>query len=240
MMMMMMMMIAPLVTHAVLPAAGLTLAGMGWAHEGDAGRPGAWDRSALGFDSTWSSDRLLPGAEWPPVVSVSDNKGKNRASSFSLSSMAPIGQLGGGGGNGGGTRTRSGTVVPVPVVPQPPLSVAIDYSGQQQYHASHPPPPPLTIDVSAASSSSFGGGGATTHSRTGSRNGSAFSTPTGSGSRSPAGSIYNGGNGGDEMTPIGGPNGNGGRQGWRRVGGETTEEEVERRAMEEEDRELMG
>ena len=241
-------------------AAGLTLAGMGWAHEGDAGRPGRWDRSALGFDSTWSEDELLPGAEWPPAVSA--NKGKSRASSFSLSSMAPIGQLGGG---AAGTRTRSGTLVPSPVpsaaasIPQPPLSIAIDYSGQlppqqQRYHhaSHHPaPPPPLTIDVSAAavaaasSSSSASSSLETTthsHSRTHSRNGgSAFSTPTGSGSRSPAGSIYNGGgNGGDETTPIDPNGGNGARQGWRRVGGETTEEEVERRAMEEEDRELMG
>ncbi|GAA5872957.1 hypothetical protein JCM3774_004886 [Rhodotorula dairenensis] len=228
-------------------AAGLTLAGMGWAHEGDAGRPGSWDRSALGFESTWADDELLPGAEWPPVVSV--NKGKSRASSFSnLSSMPPMPELG---GTSNGTRTRSGTLVPATnanaavqaAIPQPPLSVAIDYSGAgygfgstssasssaTYVHA----PPPLTIDVSAAPFRQA-------HSRnpSASASASAFSTPTGSGSRSPAGSVYDGG-GGD--TPLGNGGGGGGaRQGWRRVGGETTEEEVERRKLEEEDRELMG
>ncbi|TNY24391.1 hypothetical protein DMC30DRAFT_333462, partial [Rhodotorula diobovata] len=34
-------------------AAGLTLASVGWEHEGASGNPGTWDRSALGFPSTW-------------------------------------------------------------------------------------------------------------------------------------------------------------------------------------------
>ncbi|GAA5992840.1 hypothetical protein JCM10908_001366 [Rhodotorula pacifica] len=216
-------------------AAGLTLTSLGWAHEGDAGRPGSWDRSVLGFDSTWSEDELLPGAEWPPAVSV--NKGKSRASSSSnLSSMPPMPELG-----GGGTRTRSGTIVAnthaqASSIPQPPLSVAIDYSGGSSaingngngggyVHAR----PPLTIDATAATSHYA----TTTHSRSHSRSASAFSTPTGSGSRSPAGSVYGG------ETPVSATS-TSARQGWRKVGGETTEEEVERRELEEEDRELMG
>lgn len=280
-----------------LPAAGLTLTSIGWAHEGDCGRPGSWDRSALGFPSTWADDELLPGHEWPPVSSKvasgeqgADRKGKSRSSSFNLSSMPPAHAIEYGyqydSGHGGGERrSRSGTIMPGSMAAsdsattaslpplQPPLSVAIDYSGgvtsssssaaangAGNWSTSHSRSASAASVSSAAyrSSSAYGGG----HSRQASGSGyhsPGFTTPTGgtaaaAGGRSPTGSIYGGVSSSSSSHPpvvvavedhnlYGANNAEteaAHRSGWRKFGEETTEEELERRKLEEEDRELMG
>ncbi|GAA6022709.1 hypothetical protein JCM10207_008073 [Rhodosporidiobolus poonsookiae] len=68
-------------------AAGLTLASVGWRHEGDAGNMGTWDRSGLGWPSTWEKDELLPGREFPPPSFA--GKGKGRASPPLSNSISP-------------------------------------------------------------------------------------------------------------------------------------------------------
>lgn len=245
----------------------MTLTSIGWAHEGDCGRPGSWDRSALGFPSTWDHDELLPGCKWPPSSAngYGHGKGKSRSSSFSLSSMPPSHSLEHGYRNGSsaGTRTRSGTVVPGSSSsppspgaqgqgdleqgqshrpPQPPLSVAIDYSGTPS--TSHPAWTHTRTASASSLSSAYGASG-----YDGAK--SPF-TPTPTGVRSPAGSFYGSGVASPsvgstviafEENNAAGPGAGveAGRQGWRKVGGgETTEEEVARRKMEEEERELMG
>ncbi|GAA5939963.1 questin oxidase family protein [Sporobolomyces koalae] len=79
-------------------AAGLTLASLGWAHEGDAGVVGTWDRSGLGYDETWQDDELLPGATAPNALRASykgksreDSSSSNRSSLSSFGRQAPTG-----------------------------------------------------------------------------------------------------------------------------------------------------
>ncbi|GAA6009671.1 hypothetical protein JCM11491_001054 [Sporobolomyces phaffii] len=96
-------------THAMdgsvfIRAAGLTLSALGWAHEGDRGVAGSWDRSALGFDETWAEDERLPGQA---------HKGKQRETSTlsSRSSLSSFGMsTGSPGGRASSSRSRSGTV----------------------------------------------------------------------------------------------------------------------------------
>ncbi|GJN89975.1 hypothetical protein Rhopal_002964-T1 [Rhodotorula paludigena] len=199
-----------------LRAAGLTLDALGWAHEGDdEGRPGAWDRSALGFPHTWDDSELLPGRTWPPPA-AGDNKGKGRERP-SFSSMTSSGAAAQGQG-----RSRSGTVVASAqgrargthddeevvsfgagdsalLSPNPSLRASPSPSspGGEYGHYAAPPPPPPRSSRSRSSSPGVGAGG----------------------------SIE-------------------GRQGWRKVGEELTPEEEEeeraRAAREEEERELMA
>lgn len=90
-------------------AAGLTLASLGWAHEGDKGILGSWDRSALGYDETWAEDELLPGARVPGSL-----KGKTRENSAnsSRSNLSSFGGSGIGGGRpGSSSRSQPGSIM---------------------------------------------------------------------------------------------------------------------------------
>ncbi|GAA5833564.1 hypothetical protein JCM3766R1_002575 [Sporobolomyces carnicolor] len=91
-------------------AAGLTLASIGWAHEGQKGVVGTWDRSALGYDETWAEDELVPGARVPGSL-----KGKTRESSAnsSRSSLSSFGGSGIGGGRPGpaAPRIQTGSIM---------------------------------------------------------------------------------------------------------------------------------
>lgn len=84
-------------------AAGLTLSSLGWAHEGDEGIVGSWDRSALGYDETWEEDELLPGARVPTSL-----KGKTRESDTTNSSQSSLSSFNG--GTQSRNRSRSGTI----------------------------------------------------------------------------------------------------------------------------------
>ncbi|GAA5995664.1 hypothetical protein JCM5350_007794 [Sporobolomyces pararoseus] len=77
-------------------AAGMTLASIGWAHEGDKGIVGTWDRSALGYDETWKEDELLPGAQIPGSLKGKTRENSATSSRSSLSSFAGSGVGGGG------------------------------------------------------------------------------------------------------------------------------------------------
>lgn len=61
-------------------AAGLTMKAMGWAREGEKAR--TWDRSVLGFDSAWTSERQIPGYHLPSPSLNLDRKGKGRHPSW--------------------------------------------------------------------------------------------------------------------------------------------------------------
>ncbi|GAA5907115.1 questin oxidase family protein [Sporobolomyces salmoneus] len=91
-------------------AAGLTLSSIGWAHEGDKGIVGTWDRSALGYNETWADDELLPGARMPGSL-----KGKMRENSAS-SSRSSLSSFGGSGVGGGrptssSSKSQSGSIM---------------------------------------------------------------------------------------------------------------------------------
>ncbi|GAA5952657.1 hypothetical protein JCM3765_002235 [Sporobolomyces pararoseus] len=89
-------------------AAGMTLASVGWAHEGDKGILGTWDRSALGYDETWREDELLPGAQVPSSL-----KGKMRENSANSSrtSLSSFGGSGVGGGRPSSSSSRSKSIL---------------------------------------------------------------------------------------------------------------------------------
>lgn len=85
-------------------AAGLTLSSLGWAHEGDEGIAGGWDRSALGYDETWEEDELMPGARVPTSLKGKTREFSTNSSQASLSSFN--------GGTQSRSRSRSGTITP--------------------------------------------------------------------------------------------------------------------------------
>ncbi|GAA6053389.1 hypothetical protein JCM3770_002300 [Rhodotorula araucariae] len=186
-------------------AAGLTLASVGWAHEGASGSPGAWDRSALGFASTWDESELLPGASWPPPSRAdgSDRKGKGRDDPHSPSSSTAS-----------FSRSRSGTLVPG------------DHAAAAQFAAPKASDAAL-LSPQAAQGAMFGFARAASPAGSSSRAGSPGSTASASRSRSASPGV--GVRGSIE-----------GRQGWRKVGEEVSEEDRDRMSREEEERELMA
>ncbi|BGP41181.1 hypothetical protein JCM10449v2_005155 [Rhodotorula kratochvilovae] len=184
-------------------AAGLTLASVGWAHEGHSGSPGAWDRSALGFESTWDESELLPGASWPPPSRAGagsvDRKGKGREGFSPNSSTASF------------SRSRSGTLVPA------------DRDHEVVHFSSGDPA--LLSPQAAQPGFGFAHARAASPNGSSSRGGSRSSSASRSRSASPG---------------VGAGGSIEGRQGWRKVGEEVSEEDRDRMSREEEERELMA
>lgn len=73
-----------------MTAAGLTMKGMGWVHEGQPAS--TWSRSVLGFDSTWFSEPKLPNYVPPPLPPLSSNPSwKGRSTTTTPARSPPIG-----------------------------------------------------------------------------------------------------------------------------------------------------
>ncbi|GAA6044066.1 hypothetical protein JCM8097_005012 [Rhodosporidiobolus ruineniae] len=216
-------------------AAGMTLDSIGWAHEGDDGNTGSWDRSGLGWPSTWEKDELLPGREWPPPSY--SGKGKGRISTPQLgarqysnpispvdspyqsfpptfgSPHPPSSSSASSSSSPNGSsfaRTRSGTVVPS--AGGPDEEVTHFFAGDSALLS-----PRLAESTSSFSGSSHLGRSYGASSRSSSR--SASPAP------SPRASVE-------------------ARPGWRKVGEEVSQEEErmrrERLVREDEERELMA
>ncbi|GAA5857301.1 hypothetical protein JCM9279_005126 [Rhodotorula babjevae] len=210
-------------------AAGLTLASVGWAHEGVPGAPGSWDRSSLGFPSTWDDSELLPGASWPPYPSsssFSDRKGKSRepsagGASFSSASSSRPASF---------SRSRSGTII-----------AGGQSNGTTDHDVVHFGTGDSALLSPQAASGGFGfhraaspgGSVSASSSRAGSRQGSVSDSyaprTSRDGEHSRSASPGLGASGSVE-----------GRVGWRKVGEEVTDEDRNRQAIDEEEHELMG
>ena len=213
-------------------AAGLTLASVGWAHEGVPGAPGSWDRSSLGFPSTWEDSELLPGASWPPypssASSFSDRKGKSRepsagGASFSSASSSRPASF---------SRSRSGTIV---------AGGHDNGNGTADHEVVH-----FAAGDSALLSPQAASGGFGFHhaaSANGSTSAASSRAPSRQGSVSDGYAPRTSRDGEHSRSASPGLGASGsveGRVGWRKFGEEVTDEDRNRQAIDEEEHELMG
>ncbi|GAA5820629.1 hypothetical protein JCM10212_005714 [Sporobolomyces blumeae] len=228
-----------------LRAAGMTLSSLGWAHEGDKGIVGTWDRSALGYDETWNEDERVEGGGGPGPYGQPGWKGKmrehsNSQASSSRSSLSSFGQSSGGrgGGRSSTSRSRSGTIMS-------PQDEEVVHFGAGDSALLSPRLAHVNGFVVASGYPGAAGGARTSSSGSRSPRGTSPRTSTDS-LRSASVRMHDAHVGSSASLSSSTSSSAGGveRVGWRKVGEELTQEEKEaeerQRRREEEERELMA